>query len=114
MRLDRKLNLIIPIVRDDKSNIFVHSTPLSSEVFDTYFLVIAKTFSAIYAEGLGIIAGPRVADKMLRKVAKDMGVWDTKGGVQDGLIAEMHRLTNVVCAGKRGWEALPFADAQTQ
>ena len=61
MHINRKLNLVIPIERADGSQIFTHSTPISAEVFDKYFLVIAKTFSAIYSEGLGPLGGPRVA-----------------------------------------------------
>lgn len=114
MRIDRKLNLVIPILDADgkKTVAYVHSTPISSEVFDTYFLPIAKTFSAIYSEGLGIVAGPRIADKMLRKVSTDLGVWDGPAGVQAGLVAEIHRLTNVIAVGKKGWETVPFDEAK--
>jgi hypothetical protein len=111
MKIDKKLNLVIPVTQDDDSKIYVHSTPISSEVFDTFFLPIAKTFSAIYSEGLGIIAGPRVADKLLRKVSKDLGIWDGPDGVQMGLINEIHRNTLVLAAGKKGWEMIPFDHA---
>jgi hypothetical protein len=91
---------------------FIHSTPISADVFETYFLVIAKTFSAIYSEGLGAIAGPRIADKMLRKVATEMGAWDGPGGVSQGLFAEIRRLTNIMVSGGKGWEMLPYEGAQ--
>jgi hypothetical protein len=114
MRIDKRLNLVIPVERADGAMIYVHSTPISVEVFDTYFLVIAKTFGAIYSEGLGVIAGPRVADKLLRKVAQDMGAWEGAGGVRDGLVAEMRRLSNVLSPGAQGWEMLPFDDAKAR
>lgn len=112
MRINRNLNLVVPIERADGSQVFVHSTPISSDVFDAYFLPIAKTFSAIYSEGLGVISGPRIADKLLRKISTDMGIWEGPGGVQAGLVAEIRRLTNVFVPGKRGWEMVPFDDAK--
>ena len=60
MRLDNKLNLITEIETDDKATIFVHSTPISRDVFEKYFLVISKTFASIISEGLSFISGPRV------------------------------------------------------
>jgi hypothetical protein len=111
MRIDRKLNLVIPIVRSDGVEIYTHSTPIGADIFDKYFLVIAKTFTAIYTEGLGAIGGPRIADKMLKRVAEQLGVWDTPDGVERGLVNEMRRLTNVVFPGNRGWDSLMFDDA---
>ena len=92
MRLDKALNLVIPIDNDD-GRIYVHSTPVSREVFEKYFLAISKTFAAIYSEGLNVLAGPRVAALMLRQVSKDLDI-DT------GLIDEIRRLSNVIVAGK--------------
>jgi hypothetical protein len=107
MRLDARLNLVIPVTQDDGTTIFIHSAPISREVFETYFLVISKTFSEIYTEGLNIVAGPRVAKMMLRKVATQMGdgVWED---VQFGLIQEIRRLTNIAVPGANGWTQLPF------
>lgn len=117
MKINRKLNLVIPVDRGDEGTIYVHSTPISREVFERYFLVISKTFAAIYTEGLGIAAGPRVASLLLRKVAEDMGGTDERAraaaweDVQNGLMAEIKRLTNVVVSGHGGWTTLPFQEA---
>lgn len=111
MRINKRLNLAIPVEREDKSVLWVHSTPVSAEVFDTYFLPLAKTFSEIYTQGLGAISGPRVADKLLRKVAREMGVWDAPGGVQQGLLPEVHRLTNALVPAERGMQMMPMDDA---
>ena len=111
MRLDDKLNLVLPVVRDDGSTIYIHSTPISRDVFETYFLVISKTFSEIYTEGLNVVSGPRIAAMMLRKVATEMGIWDTVGGVRDGLMQEIRRLSNVVYPADNGWATLPLSVA---
>lgn len=105
MNIDRKLNLVIPVDRDDGVQIFVHATPISREAFDSNFLIIAKSFTALYSEGLGPISGPRVAAKLLKKVAGDMGQSEA---VERGLFAEMRRLSNVLAPSENGWTSTPF------
>lgn len=122
MKLDQKLNLVIPIgsdqtvadPKDPKKTVtvfvpefFVHSMPIGREVFEKFYLVIAKTFSSIYNEGLGFTTGPRVAMLMLRSTASSMGQLEE---VERGLIAEIRRLTNVVMVGQSGWETVPFQE----
>lgn len=113
MRIDKRLSLVIPVFRDDGSKLFVHSTPVSSDLFETYWEPVGKAFSSIYSGGFGIIGGPRIAAKMLQKVASEMGRWDGPNGVKNGLVAEAHRLTNVlVPRDKGGWETVPFEEAR--
>jgi len=114
MKINKKLNLVIPVETDNGGTLYVHSTPISREVFDTYFLVLSKTFAAIHGEGLGMIAGPRVAALILKKISTDMGIWEGETGVQRGLVNEMHRLTNVLVLGERGWETVPYDEAITK
>lgn len=105
MKIDRKLNIVVPVDTEDGKTVYVHSAPIGREVFETYFLPLSKTFAAIYAEGLGSIAGPRIASLMLKRVAGDMGVGEE---VERGLLAEIRRLTNLVMQGEQGWETVPF------
>ncbi len=109
MQLDRKLNLIIPVTRDGVKS-FVHSTPISRAVFETYFMEISKTFARIYKEGLDVVAGPRIAYLLLKRVSTEMGTWDTPGGVKDGLVQEIIRLSNVLAPGASGWTMTPLHD----
>lgn len=111
MRLDNKLNLITEIETEDKTTIYVHSTPISREVFEKYFLIISKTFAAIISEGLSFISGPRVAAMLLKKIAVDQGDWEGRAGVEMGLMAEIRRLSNVVMPSETGWVTVPFQDA---
>jgi len=111
MKIDRKLNLVIPIDREDGSRLYVHSSPISMAVFESYYLVMAKTFSSIYNEGLGVTAGPRIAALVLKRVADNMGVWEGETGVRNGLVNEMRRLTNVITPSENGWQTIPFKEA---
>ena len=110
LRIDRKLNIVFELESPD-GRIFVHASPISREVFETYFMVISKTFSRLYAEGMILTVGPRMAGLLLKKTAIEMGVWDTPDGVQKGLINEIHRLANVTVLGNEGWRVMPLHDA---
>lgn len=114
MRINRQLNLVLKIEREDKSVLYVHSSPVGQEVFDTYFLPVTKTFGQIYANGLGFAGGPPAAARLLRQVSQELGVWgDTDGaiGVEHGFIGEIRRLTNVILPTEKGWRTMPFDDA---
>lgn len=120
MRIDRNLNIVVPIDAEN-GTIYVHSTPVSRDVFKQYYLPISKAFSAIYQEGLSVVAGPRVAAMMLETVSRSLpspsgqgSAWDGRDGVENGLLDEIRRLSNVVMPGDSGWTTLPLDDAIRQ
>lgn len=110
MRLDKKLNLVIPI-EDDERTIYVHSMPISKQVFEANVFIISKTLSVLYEEGLTVFAGPRVAATMMKNIAVERGIWEGDNGVENVLMNEIRRLTNVVLPGESGWTTVPFHDA---
>jgi hypothetical protein len=106
MKLNEKLNLVVPVYEDDGETIraYVHSTPISREVFEENFLLISKTFTDIHARGLGEVAGPRIASMMMKAVAKSQ-----RNEAQAlSLMNEIRRLTNVLVRTDKGWEMIPF------
>ena len=109
IKLDKRLNLVVPVDQGDKV-VYVHSMPIRREVFERYFLVIARTFSTIVQLGLGEVAGPRVAALTLRKVAQEHGAWEGEDGVERGLVAEIRRLTSVLTPTAEGWLPLPYQE----
>lgn len=120
MRIDRNLNIVIP-VETDTGLVHVHSMPISTDAFHRYHLIIAKTFARIYNQGLGALAGPRVAALLLRETAKDLA--PVGAGAQaaevaareaDGLLAEIRRLSNVSMPTPRGWETIPCEEARNR
>lgn len=110
LKIDKALNLIVP-VETDAGTIYIHSTPIGREVFERFFLVISKTFSALYSEGLSAVAGPRVAALMLKRLAIEAGIWEGDAGVENGLMAEIRRLSNVAIPTPAGWATVPLYDA---
>lgn len=110
MRIDRKLNLVQPI-ETETGTIHLHSMPLSREVWENYFLILSKTYSQLFAQGLHTISGPAVAGLMLRHIATQDGVWEGDAGVKNGLMPEIRRLTNIVLPTGAGWGTLPYEEA---
>lgn len=108
MQIDKKLNLVITLDRDD-TKLYVHSTPISREVFNIYFKVIAKSFTEMYQ--LGVMAAPRVAALTIRQVAADFGMAEGPAGIQ-GLFNEIERLTTVLVPGNNGWETITLSMAK--
>lgn len=112
-KLDRNLKLVIPIYGDGDTVVaYVHHTPISREVYEVHFRVMAKAFAAVVSMRDGEASfGPMIAHMLLVDEAKRTGSWDGEAGVKDGLVAEMRRLTNVLTPGPRGWQAMPYDDA---
>lgn len=113
MKIDQRLNIVIP-VEVDQSTFYVYSSPIAREVFEEYFDVISKTFARIFGDGLGVIAGPRVAGLTLKKVAQEKGVWEGPTGVQAGLVSEIRRITQVMVPGSGGWSPILLQEAVDQ
>jgi len=119
MKIDRKLNLVIPIERGDETTLWIHSTPVRKEVFEQYHLVLAKTFSAFAQNGLDPRSAPSVAALILKGIAQntprgDATWWDGEDGVGGpvGLLAEIVRMSNcLVGTLEEGWRTVPLQDA---
>ncbi|HDX9295023.1 TPA: hypothetical protein ROX09_004960 [Escherichia coli] len=108
MKIAKNLNLIIP-VRTEKGNGWIHATPISKEVFKEHFFILGKTFSAMFSDGLGVVAGPRVAFLMLEKISCDSGIWEGDNGVRNTLVNEIIRLANLVYPVEgKGYDTIPL------
>lgn len=106
MRIDKRLNLVVP-VDTDRGTLYVHSTPIAAEVFEQNFLLVSKTFSAIYGHGLGPRAGPRVSSMLMARIAENGDELESHAA----LMAEIRRLSNVLVPGPGGWETVPLQEA---
>ena len=108
MKIDRKLNIVIPVETESKGLIYVHSTPISRDVFEQFYLELGKVFSqcfdAINQAHLALTA-PQLAYPALKTMAIKAGNWEE---VKKGLINEIVRLTNVMITGEKGWESIPL------
>jgi hypothetical protein len=111
--INKQLNLVLPLPRGN-TFIYIYSTPISAEVFDANFVIIGKTFTQLYAEGFGVSAAPRLAAKMMKKIASENNEWEGPEGVRSTLIEEIYRLSNVFIPGEKGWDTVPLHTAIVQ
>ncbi|HGG6426263.1 TPA: hypothetical protein ACJG67_002777 [Salmonella enterica subsp. enterica serovar Kottbus] len=108
MKIARNLNLIVP-VQTEKGKAWIHATPISKEVFKEHFFILSKTFSAIFSEGLGVVAGPRIAFLMLERISRDSNAWEGDKGVRNTLVNEVIRLANLVYPVEgKGYDTIPL------
>ncbi|MBD8128935.1 hypothetical protein IFU23_05650 [Pantoea agglomerans] len=108
MKIARNMNLIAE-VETENGQCWVHSTPISKEVYRQHFFILSKVFASIFSEGLGVVAGPRVAYLLLEKIAGDMNIWEGESGVRNTLVNEIIRLSNFVYPVKgKGWDNQPL------
>lgn len=110
-RLDRHLNLVMPVYDTSLGTVWVFHTPVSRQVFERYYRVMARAWTLVASMG-GTSSGPKIAALELKTTANDMAIWDGPTGVEKGLFEEIRRLTNVVCPAENGgWEPVPLMDA---
>jgi hypothetical protein len=130
MRIDEQRNLVIPVVTDTITRtveeqevseeivkVYAFHTPISRAIFEMNYRVLAATKSALASKGSHYLmsAGPRIAAMTLkdegRKDAAARGSFDKEGVVVDeetpAFLAELKRLTMVLCSGPNGWDLLP-------
>ena len=100
---------------EEKPIFWVHSMPISVDLYDRYWRVIAKAMNQLRVDGLAR-NGPRYGFNALRDAANELGDWDGPNGVEAGLLGEVKRLTNVVvpAAAGGGWSTLPLEIAVAQ
>jgi len=115
VRIERNLNLVVPVERDDGAVLFAHSTPIEETVFLTYHRALTMTYSQLDADGLIRSGGIRNADLILKDVCERIGIWkddpQTKSvGVERGLLGEIKRLTNVFAPTETKWEMVPLEE----
>lgn len=114
--INHNLNLVMTVERgEDEPPLYVHSVPVSNEVFETYWRVLNQTYVEMAATSLQ--TGIKIAALALRNIAQEQGIWTKMGeqpGVQNGLVEEMRRLTNVVVPTDNGWSTLPLSVAVKQ
>jgi hypothetical protein len=113
MQINEPLTLVMPFYADDAPDAdpyaWVHSIPISRDVFDSHYRMLCRMMADIPAIGGNL----SVSINVLMDAAVAL---DPKNGKSqaEALIQEIMRLTEVcVAVPGRGWERMPLEDAQT-
>ncbi len=122
MQVNAALNLALPIrfaeapdpnneqKRIQTPTMWVYHTPISMEVFDANYRMIAAAKHAIFGKSVGYAmeTGPRIARLALLDAAKlDAAEHGSDEDSGIALLAELRRLTLVLAASERGFEPVP-------
>lgn len=120
MKIDKKLNLVSNITRDDGSIIYLHVTPFPYEVVEEYCVLLGNLFTNFIAQ-VGPLGSARVAAMMLRKrlrqeqEARKQDNQSLSGPPQTlTIIDEIQRLTMVVYSDGGQWKSVPLEVAFKQ
>lgn len=107
MRINKKLNLVVPVEDDNGSIFYVHAKPFSREAFEANYMLFSQAFAAMIENGIQVTAGPRVAALVL----KDIAVKNGKEHEYTAIIAEIKRTANLIRATEAGFEPKMLSSA---
>lgn len=111
MKIDKKLNLVCSISRDDGSLIYVHTSPFPYEVVEEHCLMLGSLFTSFIAQ-VGGLGAARVAAMMLRKKIKKEQ--EVTGRDSPNIVDEIQRQTTVIFNDNGQWKSVPLDSAMKQ
>src|SRR4051812_2447955 len=109
VKIDRRLNLVIE-VEASVGVLHVHSMPIAQATYEMYYRVLNRAMTQIYSDGLSVAMGTRVGMYALLDVARQISV-DQLKLVEEGLLPELWRLSNVGMLTPSGWTPIPLVKA---
>lgn len=102
MKIDRKLNFVSTIAREDGSLVYLHVVPFPYEVVEENCVLLGNLFNNFFTM-VGNVGAPRVAAMMLRKTIRSR---QDAGEILAGMptiVDDIQRLTTVVWRDKGVW-----------
>lgn len=119
VKIDKKLNLVTNITRDDGSIVYLHVTPFPYEVVEEHCLLLGNLFTNFISQ-VGGLGAARVAAMMLRKkLQREQELRDEanqQAPTQQAptIVDEIQRLTSVVWNDGGTWKTASFEVAMKQ
>ena len=124
MKINSDLKLAFPIRWTEKGEtleplIWAYHTPISREVFEANYRVIAGTYKTLFEKGSGfaVATAPIIGTLALRDVARADAIANglaLEGDPSTPLLAELKRLTMVIAPGAQGYDTVPVDVALTR
>ncbi|MDE4779652.1 hypothetical protein PXW68_11475 [Klebsiella quasipneumoniae subsp. similipneumoniae] len=120
MKIDKKLNLVTSVTREDGSTVYLHVTPFPYEVVEEHCVLLGNLFTNFITQ-VGPLGSARVAAMMLKKRLKQ----EQEARLEDGkslsdlpksltLVDEIQRLTVVIHNVGGQWNTTPLEVAFKQ
>lgn len=111
MKIDKKLNLVTNITREDGSIVYLHVTPFPYEVVEEHCVLLGNLFTNFVTQ-VGPLGSARVAAMMLRSRLKKAQAEDLPDG--PNIVDEIQRLTVVIHNIGGQWKTTPLEVAFNQ
>ncbi|WP_336981836.1 MULTISPECIES: hypothetical protein [unclassified Cedecea] len=114
MKIDKKLNLVTNITREDGAIVYLHVTPFPYEVVEEHCLLLGNLFTNFISQ-VGGLGAARVAAMMLRKkLQREQELRDESNQHAPTIVDEIQRLTSVVWNDGGTWKTTSFDVAMKQ
>lgn len=117
VKIDKKLNLVTNITREDGSIVYLHVTPFPYEVVEEHCLLLGNLFTNFISQ-VGGLGAARVAAMMLRKKLQREQELREEANQQalqtPTIVDEIQRLTSVVWNDGGTWKTASFDAAMKQ
>nr|DAI94634.1 MAG TPA: hypothetical protein [Caudoviricetes sp.] len=114
VKIDKKLNLVTNITREDGSIVYLHVTPFPYEVVEEHCLLLGNLFTNFISQ-VGGLGAARVAAMMLRKkLQREQELRDEANQQAPTIVNEIQRLTSVVWNDGGTWKTTSFDAAMKQ
>ncbi len=114
VKIDKKLNLVTNITREDGSIVYLHVTPFPYEVVEEHCLLLGNLFTNFISQ-VGGLGAARVAAMMLRKkLQREQELRGEDNQQAPTIVDEIQRLTSVVWNDGGTWKTASFEVAMKQ
>ncbi|HCD7506224.1 TPA: hypothetical protein ACWP0U_000282 [Escherichia coli] len=110
MKIDKKLNLVTSVTREDGSIVYLHVTPFPYEVVEEHCILLGNLFTKFISQ-VGGLGAARIAAMMLRQSLK---AEIDNGRTGPNIVDEIQRLTVVIHNVGGQWKTTPLEVAFKQ
>lgn len=104
MKIDKKLNLVTSVTREDGSIVYLHVTPFPYEVVEEHCILLGNLFTKFISQ-VGGLGAARIAAMMLRQSLK---AEIDNGRTGPNIVDEIQRLTVVIHNVGGQWKSTPL------
>jgi hypothetical protein len=114
MQINESLNLVLPVSETVKA----YHTPISREVYEANFRILAATKAAIFSKGIHYAAG--VGPEIAALTLKEEGKLESESRGKEGdfgasaFLKEIERMTTILAPGDQGYDMVPVDAAIAQ
>lgn len=113
MKIDKKLNFVSTITREDGSLVYLHVVPFPYEVVEQNCVMLGGLFNNFFSM-VGSVGAPRVAAMMLRNILKAQQDAGQIAAGMPTIVDDIQRLTTVIWNDSGNWKTISLDTAFKQ